>query len=169
MIASLGIGHDGSKMILGIRQGATENATMVGELFLGDLMSRGLDFTEPCLYVLDGGKTLHAAVKKYAGEGAPIQRCQVYKRRNVLDHVTDETKPIVAQKMNAAYALEDYATAKQSPDGLHREHMHLNPSAARSLAEGMEETLTVHRLHVPQQLRLTLVSTNVIKAYPKSS
>jgi len=163
MIAALGIGHDGSKMILGIRQGATENATVVGEL-LGDLMTRGLDFTESRLYVLDGGKALHAAVKKYAGESAPIQRCQVHKRRNVLDHVTDEDKPIVAQKLNAAYALEDYAAAKQSLVGLHRELMHLNPSAARSLAEGMEETLTVHRLHVPPQLRLTLASTNVIES-----
>ncbi len=111
MNAAFGIGHDGSKMILSIRQGATENATVVGEL-LGDLMSRGLDFTEPRLYVLDGGKALHAAVKKYVGESAPIQRCQVHKRRNV----TDEDKPIVAQKLNAAYALEDYAAAKESLD-----------------------------------------------------
>ncbi len=82
MVAALGISQDGRKTILGIRQGATENATVVGEL-LGDLMNRGLDLTEPRLYVLDGGKALHAAVKKYAGESAPIQRCQVHKRRNV--------------------------------------------------------------------------------------
>jgi putative transposase len=163
VVAALGVGHDGTKTILGIWQGATENATVVGEL-LGDLMNRGFDFTEPRLYVLDGGKALHAAVKKYAGEAAPIQRCQVHKRRNVLDHLTDEDKPGAAIKMNAAYAMEDYAAARQALDGLHRELMHLNPSAARSLAEGREETLTVHRLHVPQQLRMTLASTNVIES-----
>jgi putative transposase len=163
MVAALGIGYDGTKTILGIRQGATENATVVGEL-LGDLMNRGLDFTEPRIYVLDGGKALHAAVKKYAGESAPIQRCQVHKRRNVLDHLTEEDKPIVAKKLNAAYAIEDYAAAKQSLDGLHRELMHLNPSAARSLGEGLEETLTVHKLHVPEQLRKTLASTNLIES-----
>jgi putative transposase len=163
MVAALGIGCDGTKTILGIWQGATENATVVGEL-LGDLMNRGLDFTAPRLYVLDGGKALHAAVKKYAGESAPIQRCQVHKRRNVLDHVTDENKPLIASKLNAAYAMEDYTAARQALDGLHRELMHLNPSAARSLAEGLEETLTVHRLHVPQQLRMTLASTNVIES-----
>jgi putative transposase len=163
MVAAMGVGYDGTKMILGIWQGATENATVVGEL-LGDLMNRGFDFTEPRLYVLDGGRALHAAVKKYAGESAPIQRCQVHKRRNVLDHVTDEDKPVVAKKLNAAYAMEDYAAARQALDGLHRELMHLNPSAARSLAEGLEETLTVHRLHVPQQLRMTLASTNVIES-----
>jgi putative transposase len=163
MVAALGISQDGRKTILGIRQGATENATVVGEL-LGELMNRGLDFAELRLYILDGGKALHAAVKKYAGESAPIQRCQVHKRRNVLDHLTDEQKPLVAKKLNAAYALEDYAAAKQALNGLHRELMDLNPSAARSLAEGLEETLTVHRLHVPPQLRKTLASTNVIES-----
>ena len=163
MVAALGVSQDGRKTILGIRQGATENATVVGEL-LGDLMNRGLDLTEPLLYVLDGGKALHAAVKKYAGESIPIQRCQVHKRRNVLDHLTDEQKPAVARKLNAAYALEDYAAAKQALNTLHRELMDLNPSAARSLGEGLEETLTVHRLHVPPQLRKTLASTNVIES-----
>jgi transposase-like protein len=163
MVVALGIGEDGKKMILGIRQGATENATVVGEL-LGDLLERGLDFTQPRLYVLDGGKALTAAVKKHAGELAVIQRCQVHKRRNVLDHLTDEQKPAVAKKLNAAYALEDYAAAKRALDKLHRELMDLNPSAARSLAEGMEETLTVHKLHLPMQLRKTMASTNVIES-----
>src|ERR1700758_3470289 len=163
LVVALGISEDGRKTILGIRQGATENATVVGEL-LGDLVERGLDFSEPRLYVLDGGKALTTAVKKYAGEAAAIQRCQVHKRRNVLDHLTDEQKPAIAKKLNAAYALEDYAAAKQALNLLHRELMDLNPSAARSLGEGMEETLTVHRLHVPTQLRKTLASTNVIES-----
>ena len=163
MVAALGIAQDGKKMILGIRQGATENATVIGEL-LGDLIQRGLDFTEPRLYVLDGGKALTAAVKKYAGDTAAIQRCQVHKRRNVLDHLSDEQKPAVAKKLNAAYGMEDYVAAKQALDNLHRELMDLNPSAARSLGEGIEETLTVHRLHVPLQLRKTLASTNVIES-----
>src|SRR6266536_1676320 len=163
MVAALGIGEDGRKTILGIRQGATANATVVGEL-LGDLVERGLDFSVPRLYVLDGAKALTAAVKKHAGESAAIQRCQVHKRRNVLDHVTDEQRPGVSKKLNVAYALEDYAAAKQALNVLHRELMDLNPSAARSLGEGMEETLTVHRLHLPMQLRKTMASTNVIES-----
>jgi len=163
MVAALGIDEYGRKMILGIRQGATENATVVGEL-LAELVERGFDFTEPRLYILDGAKALSAAVKKHAGESAAIQRCQVHKRRNVLDHLTDEQKPDVAKKLNAAYALEDYAAAKQALNAVHRELMDLNPSAARSLGEGMEETLTVHRLHLPMQLRKTMASTNVIES-----
>ena len=163
MVAALGIDEYGRKMILGIRQGATENATVVGEL-LGDLVDRGLDFNEPRLYILDGGKALTGAVKKHAGESAAIQRCQVHKRRNVLDHLTDEQKPAVAKKLNAAYALEGYDAAKAALNTLHRELMDLNPSAARSLGEGMDETLTIHRLHLPAQLRKTMASTNVIES-----
>ena len=163
LVVAMGISQDGRKMILGLRQGATENATVVGEL-LGELVHRGLDFSEPRLYILDGGKALTAAVKRHAGGSAAIQRCQVHKRRNVLDHLTDEQKPAVAQRLNAAYALEDHAAAKQALNTLHRELMELNPSAARSLGEGMEETLTVHRLHIPMQLRKTLASTNVIES-----
>src|SRR5215813_5405160 len=163
IVAALGINEDGRKTVLGIRQGATENATVVGEL-LGDLVERGLDFSEPRLYVLDGGKALTAAVKKYAGDSAAIQRCQVHKRRNVLDHLNDEQKPAIAKRLNAAYALEDYGAARQALNTLHRELMDLNPSAARSLGEGMEEMLTVHKLHLPIQLRKTLASTNVIES-----
>src|SRR6202789_2746904 len=163
MVAAFGIDEYGRKMILGIRQGATENATVVGEL-LTELVERGFDFTEPRLYILDGAKALSTAVKKHAGESAAIQRCQVHKRRNVLDHLTEEQKPEVAKKLNAAYALEDYSAAKQALNLLHRELADLNPSAARSLGEGMEETLTVHRLHLPMQLRKTLASTNVIES-----
>jgi putative transposase len=163
MVVALGISENGRKTILGIRQGATENATVVGEL-LGDLLERGLDFTAPRLYVLDGGKALMAAVKKYAGETAAIQRCQVHKRRNVLDHLTDEQKPEVAKRLNAAYGLEDYAAAQEALNKLNRELMDLNPSAARSLEEGMEQTLTVHRLRLPMQLRRTMASTNVIES-----
>jgi transposase-like protein len=163
MVVALGIDQSGRKLILGIRQGATENATVVGEL-LGDLVERGLDFSQPRLYILDGGKALSAAVRKHAGEGAAIQRCQVHKRRNVLDHLNEEHRPAIAKKLNAAYALEDYGAAKQALQKVHRELMDLNPSAARSLAEGMEETLTVHRLHLPMPLRKTMASTNVIES-----
>jgi putative transposase len=163
MIAALGIGGDGTKTVLGIREGATENTAVVSSL-LSELVERGLDFSTPRLYVLDGGKALAAAVRKQAGEAAFIQRCQVHKKRNVVDHLPDEHKADVRRKMQNAYAMADYADAKRALDRLHRELMDLNPSAARSLEEGMEETLTVHKLRVPDQLRRTLSCTNVIES-----
>jgi putative transposase len=163
MIAALGIGCDGTKTVLGIREGATENTAVVSAL-LSEFMERGLDFSTPRLYVLDGGKALAAAVRKHAGEAAFIQRCQVHKKRNVVDHLPDEHKADVRRKMQNAYAMADYAAAKRALEQLHRELMDLNPSAARSLEEGMEETLTVHKLRVPDQLRRTLCCTNVIES-----
>src|SRR5437868_1970743 len=163
MIVALGIGCDGTKTVLGLREGATENTTVVSAL-LSDLVERGLDFSAPRLYILDGGKALHAAVRRHAGEAAFIQRCQVHKKRNVVDHLPDEHKVDVRRKLQNAYAMADYADAKRALDRLHRELMDLNPSAARSLEEGMEETLTIHKLRVPDQLRRTLSCTNVIES-----
>jgi putative transposase len=163
MIVALGISCDGRKTVLGIREGATENATVVSSL-LSELVERGLDFSTPRLYILDGGKALHAAVRRHAGEAAFIQRCQVHKKRNVVDHLPDEYKADVRRKLQNAYAMTEYADAKRALERLHRELMDLNPSAARSLEEGLEETLTVHQLRVPHQLRRTLSCTNVIES-----
>jgi putative transposase len=163
MIAALGIGCDGTKTVLGIREGATENTAVVSSL-LSELVERGLDFSTPRLYVLDGGKALAAAVRKHAGEAAFIQRCQVHKKRNVVDHLPDEHKADIRRKMQNAYAMAEYTDAKRALEQLHRELMDVNPSAARSLEEGMEETLTVHKLRVPDQLRRTLCCTNVIES-----
>jgi transposase-like protein len=74
---------------------------VVGEQ-LRDLAARGLDFRVPRLHVLDGGKAVAAAVRQHAGGAAWIQRCQVHKRRNVLDHLPEEHKPSVKKKLQNA-------------------------------------------------------------------
>jgi transposase-like protein len=163
MIVALGIGCDGRKTVLGLRQGATENTAVVSAL-LGELVERGVDFSVPRLYILDGGKALPAAVRKHAGAVAFIQRCQVHKKRNLVDHLPEEYKADIKRKLQNAYSMTGYAEAKRALDQLHRELMDLNPSAARSLEEGLEETLTVHKLRVPEQLRRTLCCTNVIES-----
>ena len=163
LIVALGITLQGHKMVLGLRQGATENTTVVKQL-LEDLRGRGLDFEVPRLYVLDGGKALRAAVGKLAGKAALIQRCQVHKIRNVVDHLTEEHQSNVRCKMRNAYATREHADAKRALDRLLRELMDVNPSAARSLEEGLDETLTVHRLRVPTTLRNSLSSTNLIES-----
>src|SRR5262249_12504277 len=91
-------------------------------------------------------------------------RCQVHKKRNVIDHLPEEHKAGVKRKLQNAYSMVEYADAKRALDRLHRELMDINPSAARSLEEGLEETLTVHRLRGHQQLRGTVSSTNVIES-----
>jgi putative transposase len=163
MIAVIGIDREGMKHVLGLREGATENATVVREL-LEDLTRRGVDFTRVRLYVLDGAKALHAAVKKVAGASALIQRCQLHKKRNVRDHLPKQYQASVWRQMSAAYAMRDYEDARHALERLLRELMRLNPSAARSLEEGLEETLTIHRLALPELLRRSLASTNIIES-----
>ena len=155
MIVALGIGCDGTKTVLGIREGATENATVVSAL-LSELVERGLDFSTPRLYILDGGKALHAAVRRHAGEAAFIQRCQVHKKRNVVDHLPDEHKADVKKKLQNAYAMSEYSDAKRALEKLHRELMDLNPSAARSLVHASSTLFrpsSNHRWRFPQSPR----------------
>jgi len=54
--------------------------------------------------------------------------------------------------------------APHALDQIHGELERINPSAARSLEEGMKETLTVHKLRVPELLRKSLASTNIIES-----
>jgi putative transposase len=103
-------------------------------------------------------------VRRHAGEAAFIQRCQVHKKRNVVDHLPEEYKSGRAKETAKRLRDVDYDDAKRALERLHRELMDINPSAARSLEEVMEETLTVHRLKLPDQLRRTLSSTNVIES-----
>jgi len=163
MIAAMGITEDGTKRLLGVRQGATENAAVCTAL-LEDLCSRGLDTSSPTLLVLDGAKALHAAVKRVWGQNALIQRCQVHKQRNVRQHLPQKHWEGLSRQLNAAYHETDYDQALKGLKTTARWLERLNPDAAASLREGMEETLTVVRLGVPELLRRTLATTNPIES-----
>jgi putative transposase len=163
MVVALGITEDGTKQVLGLRQGATENADVCAAL-LEDLRERGLDTGQPTLFVLDGAKALRAAVTRVWGKKAVIQRCQVHKRRNLNAHVPEKHWPELERRLSEAYHETDYATAKASLEGTTRWLDRLNADAGASLREGLEETLTVVRLGVPGALRRTLATTNPIES-----
>jgi putative transposase len=167
VIVAIGITLQGQKVVLGMRQGATENSTLIKQM-LEDFQRRGLDFHVPRLYLLDGGKGLHAAVRQVAGSCALIQRCQVHKIRNVIGHLAEGHQTYVRFKMRNAYATADYEAAKKILEALGRELMDINPSAARSLQEGLEETLTVNRLRVPPTLRTSLRSPTSLNQHSPS-
>jgi hypothetical protein len=105
--------------VRGLREGATENATVVREL-LEDMARRGLDFVTPRFYVLDRAEALSAAVKRRAGEAASIQRCQVHKRRNVLEQLPEEYQPLPTSS-NPHSRLPKTLPAREAK-GDHREH-----------------------------------------------
>jgi transposase-like protein len=163
IVVALGITEDGTKRVLGLRQGATENAEVCTAL-LEDLSQRGLETTKATLLVLDGAKALHAAAKRVWGKNAVIQRCQVHKKRNIKAHVSDKHWPELERRLSAAYQETDYETAKRSLEGTATWLARVNPDAAASLREGLEETLTVIKLSVPGVLRRSLATTNPIES-----
>ncbi len=163
VIAAMGIRKDGTKQMLGIKEGGTENNVVVKEL-LSDLISRGLDSEIPRLFVLDGGKALRKAVLDTFGKLAVIQRCQVHKKRNVLDQLPKSEQSNVGLALSRAYMEFDYDKALKGLMLIARNLEHRYPAAAASLLEGLDETLTVHRLGIPGLLRKTLSSTNAIES-----
>lgn len=163
VIVALGVDQTGKKHILGLVQGGTENSTIVQHL-LDDLIDRGLNTSQPMLIVLDGSKALRKAVNKTFGDGCAVQRCQIHKRRNVKDHLPKEFQSSADQRIRTAYAMKDYVQAKSQLVKTVTWLEAINPSAARSLEEGLEETLTLHRLGLPESLRKSLQSTNLIES-----
>lgn len=163
LVVAIGIDTLGHKIVLGLIQGATENATVVSGL-LDQLAARGLDFAQPRLYLLDGSKALRAAIVRHAGEAAFFQRCQVHKIRNVVEYLPETHHPWIKYKMRLAYAQSEASEARHALYRLHDELMELNPSAAASLMEGLEDTLMVHQLGVHARLRRSLTSTNGIES-----
>lgn len=163
IIAAMGIDSEGRKRILSLAEGGSENSEVVKGL-LSDLIARGLDPQIPRLYVLDGGKALRKAVKDTFGKYAVIQRCQVHKKRNVLSYLPESEQANVSIAMTNAYREFDYNKARSALDLLAQNLEYRYPRAAESLREGLEETLTVHRLKVPGLLRQTLSSTNAMES-----
>ena len=163
LIVAIGIDREGRKLVLGLRQGAVENAAVVGSL-LGELASRGVDFNQPRLYIVDGSKAIRAAIQRYAGEAAFLQRCQVHKIRNVAEHLPEQQRGMVQCRMRAAYLKQEAADARQALYQLYDELLEVNPSAAGSLMEGLEDTLTVLELGITPKLRRSLSSTNCIES-----
>jgi putative transposase len=163
LVTALGIDEMGRKTILGFHQGASENQAACDGLF-SDLASRGLDFRQLHLNLIDGSKALRAGVRKYCGDSSPILRCQLHKRRNIVGHFADEEQSGWDRRLANAYDLRSYREAKAALQRIQDELNQVNPSAARSLEEGLEETLTLHRLKVPVELWKTLRSTNVIES-----
>jgi putative transposase len=163
LVVAIGIDPSGRKLVLGLRQGATENAAVVGAL-LGELSDRGLDFTVPRLYIIDGSKAIRAAVRNYAGDAAFVQRCQVHKIRNVVEHVPQADRHALKYRMRVAYGAAETSDARRLLYQLQDELLQSNPSAAASLMEGLEECLTVAELRLPSKLREALCSTNCIES-----
>ena len=163
ILVALGVDAEGRQHLLGLREGATENAAVTAA-WLEDLVARGLDPQPGLLVVLDGGKALAAAVTRVLGARVLIQRCPVHKRRNILDHLPWQDHGGVHARLSTAWALPDAGRAQRELETLAAELDVKAPGAAASLREGLEQTLTVQKLRLPAPLRRGLRTTNAIEA-----
>ena len=161
VLAALGIDESGHKHVLGLWEGATENARACKGL-LEDLVGRGLVVDGALLVVIDGAKALYKAVKDVFGKRALVQRCQEHKKRNVADQLPESLRPSVRRAMNEAYESSDAKRALRLLENLVARLEDEHPGAAASLREGLAETLTVIELGLTGWLRLTLRTTNPI-------
>jgi putative transposase len=164
LVIALGVTTTGDKRILGVVQTATENKRVCAA-FLRELQERGFHAGTDgagLLVVLDGAKGLRAAVRDVFGD-VPVQRCQWHKRENVVSYLTKSEQPVWRRKLQAAYGHGCYADAKRALLRLVPELARINESAARSLEEGLEETLTLHRLGVFAELGMSFKTTNLIE------
>jgi transposase-like protein len=162
MIGAVGVDSEGNKHVLGIREGATENSTVVTEL-LEDIVARGVEAKRKMLFVIDGSKALRAAINAVFGTHQPVQRCRAHKLRNVLDHLPKEQREQVKSVLRAAWKLDakaGMARIRKLAEWLDRDY----PSAAASLLEGLDECFTINRLGLPPSLRRCLATTNIIES-----
>jgi transposase-like protein len=162
VLVALGIDEAGVKHPLGLWLGATENSKVCGEL-LDNLIDRNLDTQRGYLFVIDGSKALRKAIRERFGERVLVQRCQEHKRRNVLSHLPKRLHPSVRKAMGDAYRSKSKATAKKRLQQLAGQLQGDHPDAAASLKEGLDETLTLKDMGLPQSLERTLSTTNPIE------
>jgi len=163
IVIAVGITLTGEKVLLGFVQTATENERVCAT-FLRELVARGLRWEQGLLCVIDGAKGLRKALQTVFGGQAVVQRCQWHKRKNVCDYLPPAQQAAWQRKLQAAYERPTYAAAKTALGRLRGELRLLNESAVTSLDEGLEETLTLHRLRVFPALGVSLKTTNCLES-----
>ena len=163
LMVAVGVTMDGNKLMLGIEHIHSENSRAI-EQWLGRLIERGLKFEEGLLFIVDGSKGIEKAIRQRFKDYAVIQRCQWHKRENVLSYLADDQKAICRRRMKESYAQTTYKDAKAQLTKLYQELVHVNESAANSLAEGLEETLILHQLGLSSELAKSLNTTNCIES-----
>lgn len=163
IVVTLGITAEGRKVIVGIEQMNTENSRAVGQFF-DKLIQRGLTYEQGLLCVIDGAKGFTKAIEDKFKECAFIQRCQQHKKENVVSYLPLGLQKTYRLRLAQAYEQATYAQAKSALNAIALELDRVNPSAAASLREGLEETLTLHQLGLSKELRRSFSSTNCIES-----
>lgn len=163
LIVVMAIDVDGFKHVVSVREGTTENKEIAKDVLV-DLVDRKLNYSAGLLVVMDGSKALAAAVRTTFGDKAFIQRCIEHKVRNVTSYLPKDQQGWVVRAMRRAWSRNDPDLAMQDLLALVKRLEETNISAAKSLRDGLEQTVTIQRLGVGQLLARTLRTTNPIES-----
>ena len=162
IIAAVGVDAQGSKHVLGLAPGSSENAKVVKDLLSG-LALRGLDLNMPRLWVIDGSKALRSGIEQLCGKDAKVQRCRIHKIRNVSERLPKDRAEQVRWLMKQAFKL-DAPRGKQRLKELAKNLKAQHPDAAASVLEGLDEMFTITDLGLTGELARCLATTNVIES-----
>ena len=163
IIIALAITMQGDKLVLGFIQSTSENSRSIKE-FLKSLIKRGLDYSKGLLCVTDGSKGMKKALDEVFGKKYLHQRCKWHKRENVVSYLKEDLQKQYRSRLQRAYNEPDYLKAKFILKEIIQELKLINRSAANSLEEGLEETLTLHKLGLSEKLGCSLGTTNCIES-----
>ena len=162
VIVALGVTITGEKKPLGFIESGTENHGVCRD-FINGLVERGLRVDHGILFVVDGSKGLYKGIKEALGDKAFIQRCQWHKRENVVSYLGKNIQARFRSKLQNAYEEPSYEKAKTKLLAVRRELSLVNESAVTSLDEGLEETLTLHKLGMFGKLGRSFKTTNCLE------
>ena len=163
MVIALGITLAGEKRVLGFVETDTENAQVLTP-FLRSLVERGLDLSQGVLVILDGGKGApHGRPEGLPGPG-PGPTVPVAHARERGELPGQARADGVATAPPAGLHPAGLRRGRGALETLHGELDERNQSAAASLAEGLDETLTLHRLGVYGVLGQSLKTTNCLES-----
>ena len=113
---------------------------------------------------MDGTKGIKKAGGELFDRYALIQRCQWHKRENVVGYLSKGGQAASRKGIQRAYEQPTYEGANRTLQKVKKELFLINESAVQSLEEDPEDTLTLHRLALFEQLEKGLKTTNCIEA-----
>jgi putative transposase len=158
LVAALGVSQFGAKRLLGLWAGSTESAELM-KTVMSEMKNRNLN---PKLFVIDGSKALKSSIEKYYS-WVPIQRCQIHKRRNIIEHVGKNHEMWAQIQMTKIFGAPTVEEGLRLGKAFAEELAKINETAARSWLEAFPESITVLQLKDPE-LRRIFSSTNSIES-----
>jgi len=144
-LGALGIDASGRRRLVGLASGSPRDRSRV-EALLAEVVVRHVRKAPPSVCFVGESPEVHEAVRNTFGQSVIVQRCPWEKRRQTIDQLPPSLQPGVLEELLAAYALLDARAARRALDQIARSVEEASPGAAGTLREGLEETLSLHKL-----------------------